>query len=113
MELEAKVLKEREKERESLTGLELNDGQPINENMIQLKAKYHKQKKGLENQVVDLRESKNELEIKVNSHENKLQELQYERDKIKDNLAKGTTEFAKERENFRLKEDTLKDEIEK
>jgi len=40
MELEIKLLKERENERDSLTGLELTDGQPLNENMIQFKAKY-------------------------------------------------------------------------
>jgi hypothetical protein len=39
MELEIKLLKEKENERESLTGLELTDGQPLNENMIQFKAK--------------------------------------------------------------------------
>jgi len=39
MELEVKLLKEREKEREALTGLELTDGQPLNEHMIQMKAK--------------------------------------------------------------------------
>jgi hypothetical protein len=38
MELEIKLLKEREVERDSLTGLELTDGQPLNENMIQFKA---------------------------------------------------------------------------
>lgn len=39
MELETKLLKEREKEREALTGLELTDGQPLNDHITQMKSK--------------------------------------------------------------------------
>lgn len=39
LENENKLLKDREGEREKLMGLELSDGQPLNEHMVQLKLK--------------------------------------------------------------------------
>jgi len=62
MELEIKLLQEREKERESLTGLELTDGQPLNEHMIQLKAKYQTQKTSLEKKTKETTDKILELE---------------------------------------------------
>merc|ERR1712000_674800 len=65
MELEIKLLKERENERDSLTGLELTDGQPLNENMIQFKAKYQTTKTKYEQQIADLKDKIKKLEIKI------------------------------------------------
>jgi hypothetical protein len=64
MELEIKLLKERENERDSLTGLELTDGQPLNENMIQFKAKYQTTKTKYEQQIADLKEKIKKLDHK-------------------------------------------------
>jgi hypothetical protein len=64
MELEIKLLKERESERDSLTGLELTDGQPLNENMIQFKAKYQTTKTKYEQQIADLKEKIKKLDHK-------------------------------------------------
>jgi hypothetical protein len=44
MELEAKLLKEREKEREALTGIELTDDKVVHEHMIQMKVKFEDMK---------------------------------------------------------------------
>merc|ERR1712000_683360 len=64
MELEIKLLKERAGERDSLTGLELTDGQPLNENMIQFKAKYSTTKTKYEQQISDLKEKIKKLDHK-------------------------------------------------
>lgn len=54
-------MKDREGEREKLMGLELSDGQPLNEHMVQLKLKYERCKMDLENTIKTKHNSENEL----------------------------------------------------
>jgi flagellar biosynthesis chaperone FliJ len=78
MELEIKLLKEREGERDSLTGLELTDGQPLNENMIQFKAKYSTTNTKYEQQISDLKHKIKKLDHKTSHHKKDIVETQEE-----------------------------------
>lgn len=82
MELELKLMKEREKERDALTGLELNDGQPLNEHMIQMKAKYQDMQTGKERQVEDLKNKCLELEKNNVQIQKKFDDIKAERDTL-------------------------------
>lgn len=103
MELEVKLLQEREKERESLTGLELTDGQPLNEHMIQLKAKYQQQKTALEKNVKETSDRTIELGKTNITLSKKLKDTGEEKDRLKDKLTIAKDQIKKEREEFRTK----------
>lgn len=105
MELEIKLLQEREKERESLTGLELTDGQPLNEHMIQLKAKYQTQKTALEKKTKETQDQTIELGRSNQAMTKKSKDTLDEKDKLKEKLATAKEQIRKEREEFRSKFD--------
>lgn len=100
-----KLLQEKEKERESLTGLELTDGQPLNEHMIQLKAKYQTQQNNLQKLIKEGNDHRIELDRSNSSLSHKFKTTNEERGKLKEKLSIAKEQIKKEREEFRSKYD--------
>lgn len=111
MELEVKLLQEKEKEREALTGLELTDGQPLNEHMIQLKAKQQTEKSTLEKYIKDSQDKVMELEKSNSTLGQKNKTTGEERDKLMEKLSVAKEQIKKEREEFRTKQDKAFDDL--
>lgn len=64
-------------------GLELNDGQPLNEHMVQLKLKYEKCKMDLENQIRMQQSRETELNNNIKALRLDLEKCQTNCDQLK------------------------------
>ena len=103
MELETKLLKERESERDALSGLELTDGQPLNEHITQMKAKYNNMVHTLERDMKANTDKVNALEMLRVATEKKLKDATEERNELRDKLTSAKDMIKKEREENRNK----------
>jgi len=98
LEQENKLLQNKEGEREALMGLELSDGQPLNEHMVQLKLKYEKCKRDLEARITLLKNTEQENISSING-------LKLDNNKLTENIEQLTTKI--DRTKKKMNEDDL------
>ena len=113
LEQENKLLQNKEGEREALMGLELSDGQPLNEHMVQLKMKYEKCKRDLEARITLLKNTEQENISSING-------LKLDNNKLTENIEQLTTKIDRTKKKmneddlgFRERKDEIDNEIER
>jgi chromosome segregation ATPase len=113
LEQENKLLQNKEGEREALMGLELSDGQPLNEHMVQLKLKYEKCKRDLEARITLLKNTEQENISSING-------LKLDNNKLTENIEQLTTKIDRTKKKmneddlgFRERKDEIDNEIER
>jgi len=113
LEQENNLLQNKEGEREALMGLELSDGQPLNEHMVQLKLKYEKCKRDLEARIALLKNTEQENISSING-------LKLDNNKLTENIEQLTTKIDRTRKKmneddlgFRERKDEIDNEIER
>eukprot|EP00801_Mesodinium_rubrum_P002545 Mrub_02545.p1 GENE.Mrub_02545~~Mrub_02545.p1 ORF type:complete len:514 (+),score=167.39 Mrub_02545:152-1543(+) len=111
LENENKLLKDREGEREKLMGLELSDGQPLNEHMVQLKLKYERCKMDLENDIKtkqsiesELKSSIKALNLDITKSTENCKQLQKKAEKTQERIDE-------DNKNYRERYDEISNEI--
>lgn len=113
LENENKLLHDREGERDKLMGLELSDGQPLNEHMVQLKLKYERCKMDLENDIKVKKNTESELKscikalnLDITKSTENCKQLQRKGDKTQERINE-------DNKNYRERQDEIGNEIQR
>lgn len=110
-EHENKLLKEREGDREKLMGLELSDGQPLNEHMVQLKLKYQKCKMELEGQIKQQQSRETELSNNIKAIRLDIDKLETNVEQLRNKATRTQNRISSDEKDFREKKDEIENEI--
>lgn len=113
LEQENGLLQGKEKEREALMGLELSDGQPLNEHMVQLKLKYEKKKRELQAELGKKEKAKQEAITAINGLKTDNQKLTENCDHLRAKIERTRKKMQEDDTQFRERKDEIDNEIER
>jgi chromosome segregation ATPase len=113
LEQENKLLQSKEGEREALMGLELSDGQPLNEHMVQLKLKYEKCKRDLEAKINLMKNTEQENLSSINGLKIDNTKLTENCEQLKNKIDRTRKKMNEDDLGFRERKDEIDNEIER
>jgi len=106
-------LQSKEGEREALMGLELSDGQPLNEHMVQLKLKYEKCKRDLESKINLMKKNEQETLSSINGLKMDNTKLTDNCDQLKTKIGRTKKKMEDDDLGFRERKDEIDNETER
>lgn len=113
LEQENKLLQAKEGEREALMGLELSDGQPLNEHMVQLKLKYEKCKRDLESKINLMKKNEQEILSSINGLKMDNTKLTENCDQLRTKIARTLKKMEDDDLGFRERKDEIDNETDR